>query len=194
MVNKRRPGPEITHAARLAALTGFRQGDLLRLSWTHVGAHAIEMRTGKSGGRRLASAPLTAEICALLDEIKIEANARTARQRRVGKVDRPIATTILTNSRGAPWRGFNSSWTRAMATAWPKGRDPHFHDLRGTAATAYFRADFTVQEIAQITGWSEDRVERQIDRTPVAFEVPDAYDSKIVGVVGAVAELPPRDK
>jgi len=60
------------------------------------------------------------------------------------------ATTILTNSRGQPWRGFNSSWTKAMADAWPEGKDLHFHDARGTAATNYFRADFTVREIAEI--------------------------------------------
>jgi integrase len=139
---------EVAWAAKLACLTGLRQGDLLRLSWGHVGAHAIEIATGKSNRRRKAVAPLTADIRALLAEIK---KVRTA-------------TTVLTNSRGQPWRGFNSSWTKAMADAWPEGSKLHFHDLRGTAATNYFRAGFTTREIAEIMGWSEDRVERLIDR------------------------------
>jgi integrase len=140
--------PDVIRALKLACLTGMRQGDLLRLSWGHVGAHAIEMATGKSKRRRKAVAPLTAEIRNLLAEIK---QARTA-------------TTILTNSRGQPWRGFNSSWTKAMADAWPGGRDLHFHDARGTAATNYFRADFSIREIAETMAWSEERVERLIDR------------------------------
>jgi hypothetical protein len=122
------------------------------------------MRTGKSGGRRLASAPLTAEIRALLDEIKIEENACTARQRRMGGWIGRSRQPFLTNSRGAPWQGFNSSWTKAMADAWPEGRDLHFHDARGTAATNYFRANFSIREIAETMAWSEERVERLLDR------------------------------
>ena len=51
-----------------------------------------------------------------------------------------------------------------MADAWSEGKDLHFHDARGTAATNYFRADFTTREIAEIMAWSEERVERLIDR------------------------------
>jgi len=51
-----------------------------------------------------------------------------------------------------------------MADAWPEGSKLHFHDLRGTAATNYFRVGFTTRETAEIMGWSEDRVERLVDR------------------------------
>ena len=47
--------PELTHAVDLAAHTGLRLGDLIRLSWSHVQEHAIEMRTSKSGQRREAT-------------------------------------------------------------------------------------------------------------------------------------------
>jgi len=40
----------------------------------------------------------------------------------------------------------------------------HFHDLRGTAATNFYRAGFTSREIAQTLAWTEERVERLIDR------------------------------
>lgn len=43
-------------------------------------------------------------------------------------------------------------------------RDLHFHDLRGTAATHFYRAGMTEREIAQILGWSESRVGKIIDR------------------------------
>jgi DNA-binding transcriptional regulator LsrR (DeoR family) len=40
----------------------------------------------------------------------------------------------------------------------------HFYDLRGTAATNFFRAGLTTREIAQVMAWSEDKVDRLIDR------------------------------
>lgn len=42
--------------------------------------------------------------------------------------------------------------------------DLRFHDLRGTAATRLFKAEFSEREIAETLGWSEDRVKRLIDR------------------------------
>ncbi len=144
-------GREMAWAVKLAALTGLRQADLFRATWGNVGAHAIELRTGKSRGRKRAIALLTAEIRTLLDAIKAA---------RPGK----DATTILTNSRGLPWKGFGSSWAKALDNAWPDGKDLHFHDLRGTAATNYYRAGFTTREIAQMFGWSEEQVEKLIER------------------------------
>ena len=49
---------EIAHAVDLAAHTGLRLGDLLRLSWSHVGEDAITITTGKSKHRRTAIIPL----------------------------------------------------------------------------------------------------------------------------------------
>jgi integrase len=42
-----------------------------------------------------------------------------------------------------------------MIRAGMHDRDLHFHDLRGTAATNFYRAGFTVREIAQTLGWAE---------------------------------------
>jgi integrase len=49
---------EIAHAVDLATHTGLRLGDLLRLSWSHIGDDAIVLATGKSRGRREAIIPL----------------------------------------------------------------------------------------------------------------------------------------
>lgn len=135
-------GKEVMWAARLAIFTGLRQGDLLRLSWSHVSEHAIEVRTRKTGTTALI--PMHAELKTLLAAIP----------RR--------SPVILTNSDKRPWRGgFGSSWNKAITKA---GIDKHFHDLRGTAATKLYLADLTIREIAQIMGWSERQVEAIIDR------------------------------
>ena len=49
---------EIAHAVDLAAHTGLRLSDLLRLSWSQIGEDAITFATGKSRGRREAIIPL----------------------------------------------------------------------------------------------------------------------------------------
>jgi integrase len=138
--------PEVGYAVRLAVLTGLRRDDLFRLSWPHVGEHAIEIKTAKGRGRRIAIVPLTQAAKALLAQIP----------RR--------STAVLTNSSGKPWRGFSSSWSTAVEKAGLADRGLHFHDLRGTAATNFYRANFSTREIAETMGWEETRVERLIDR------------------------------
>jgi integrase len=138
--------PEIQWAARLAALTGLRQGDLLRLTWSQVGDLAIQLKTSKSRGRRSALVPITQ---AIRDQL-------AAIPRR--------AMTVLTNTNGESWKtGFGASWQAAIKRADLGGRDLHFHDLRGTAATNYYRAGLTSQEIADIMGWGKEHVEKLID-------------------------------
>lgn len=138
--------PELANAVELASLTGLRLGDLLRLCWNHVGADAIVVGTGKSGGRRDAIVPLHDALRVLLQRIP----------RR--------STVILTNSKGRPWRGFQASFIKAKAKAWPQGVDLHFHDLRGTAATKFYLAGLSEREIGEIMGWEEESVRRIIRR------------------------------
>lgn len=134
---------EVMWAIRLAALTGLRKSDLLKLSWTHVREHSIEIRTGKSGQRKTAVIPIYQELRALLREIP---------QR---------ATTILTNQEGHSWKtGFDASFIRYKNKA---GVEKHFHDLRGTAATKMFLAGLSIREIAEMFTWAEDQVERLIN-------------------------------
>jgi integrase len=137
--------PEIVWALKLACLTGLRQSDLLRLSWSHVGDLSIEITTGKSKHKRTAVIPIYAELRALLAEIPKR------------------ATTVLTNQDGQPWKsGFGSSWNKALKAAGETRL--HFHDARGTTATKLHLADFKTREIAEQLAWSEDQVERIINR------------------------------
>jgi integrase len=145
---KRTCSPEIAHAVDLDSHTGLRLGDLLRLSWSHVGEDAISFFTGKSRGRREAIIPLYDDLRNVL--------ARIPKR----------ATTILTSSKLRPWTpdGFGSSFNTAKKEAGIADRDLHFHDLRGTAATRFYIAGLPIRVIAEILAWSEDQVDKIIRR------------------------------
>jgi integrase len=140
--------PQISQAIDLAAATGLRRGDLLRLSWSHVDDDAISITTSKSRHRREAIIPLYDHLRDILNRIPKR------------------STTILTSSRGRPWTGdgFNSSFTAAMKRAGMGDAELNFNDLRGTAATRFYNADLPMRVIAEILAWDEDHVERIIRR------------------------------
>lgn len=140
--------PEVYQAARLAELTGLRQADLLKLTWRHINDLSIEITAGKSrknGKRgRTALIPLYGDLKGYLATLPKR------------------ALTVLVNTDGEQWKtGFGSSWGAATTRA---GVDKHFHDLRGNAATRYYRAGYSIREIAQIMVWTEDAVEELINR------------------------------
>jgi integrase len=139
---------EIAHAVDLASHTGLRLGDLLRLSWSHVGDDAIIVTTGKSKHRREAIVPLYGALRDIL--------ARVPRR----------STVVLTNTRGRAWtvNGFTSAFNRAKHVAGMAERNLHFHDLRGTAATRFYTAGLSERIIAEILGWREENVARIIRR------------------------------
>jgi integrase len=135
---------EVAHAIDLAAATGLRRGDLLRLAWSHVGDDAISITTGKSQHRRAAIIPLYDGLRDVL--------ARIPKR----------STTILTNSKGRPWTndGFGTMFNNAKRAAGVAHL--HFHDLRGTAATRFYTAGLPERVIAEIMGWEESSVAKII--------------------------------
>ncbi|PBB45545.1 integrase [Mesorhizobium sp. WSM3866] len=139
---------EIAQAVDLAAHTGLRVGDLIRLSWSHVGEDAMIITTGKSRHQREAIIPLYQGLRDILGRIPKRS---------------PV---ILTSSKKRPWtvNGLASSFSDAKKIAWPKGDDLHFHDLRGTAATKFYVSGLTEREIAEIMAWEEEHVARIIRR------------------------------
>lgn len=140
---------EVGWAVDLAAHTGLRLSDLIRLSWSHVGENEIVMPTGKSGGTKEAVIPLYADLRAVLAHIPKKS---------------PI---VLTSARWKrPWTkdGLGSSFNKAKIAAEMQDRNLHFHDLRGTAATKFYLAGLTIREIAEIMAWEEEQVERIIRR------------------------------
>ncbi|HMN37200.1 MAG TPA: tyrosine-type recombinase/integrase [Hyphomicrobium sp.] len=139
---------DIGRAVDLAAHTGLRLGDLLRLSWSHVGDDAITITTGKSRHRRTAIIPLYDDLRSVLDSIPKR------------------STIILTNIRRQPWatNGFGTAFNRAKIAAKMNERDLHFHDLRGTAVTKFYVAGVPIRVIAEIMAWEEEHVAKIIRR------------------------------
>jgi integrase len=140
---------EVGWALDLAAHTGLRMGDLLRLSWSHIGENDITLYTSKGKKQNLvAIIPLYDTLRRLLDSIPKR------------------ATTVLTNTRARPWtaNGFGTSFDNAKIAANMKQIDLHFHDLRGTAATKFYIAGIPIRSIAEIMAWDEDSVEKIIRR------------------------------
>lgn len=128
-------------ALMLAALTGLRLGDLVRLTWAQVGPQAIILVTSKRKGR--AVIPILPQLRRLLDRL---------RMRKRGK----DVETVLVNSRGQGWTesGLGSVFQKAK----PATFDRTIHDLRGTYVTWLATKGLTDDEIARIVGWTAKRV------------------------------------
>jgi integrase len=142
------PG-HIHRALVLASLTGLRQGDLLALAWEQVTPDYVATVTKKRGGE--AVIPLHDELARFL-------------------TGPPWKGPILRTSAGDPWTasGFQSSWRNHK----PAGFDRRFHDLRGTFVTRLCVKGFADSEIADMIGWTADRIAsiraRYVDRVAVA--------------------------
>lgn len=139
---------EVKWVIDLAAHTGLRVADLLRLSWSHVGPDAIIISTGKSRHKREAIIPRYDA----LDEVLTRIPKRS-----------PV---VLTSTKRKPWRqdGFNTMFWRAKQRTDMLERDLHFHDLRGTAATKFYIAGLSIRVISEIMAWEEETVEKIIRR------------------------------
>jgi integrase len=142
---------------RLCVLPGLRREDLVTVTLDDVYDHAIVKRALKvsRGRRRTVTMPRLPELDALLGELG-------QRQRQEG------VRNLLVNSRGKPWSGdgFGGSFNRIRDAAGivyldpdtGKERPKHLHDLRGTFATRLIEKGLTDQEVAEVMGWSPDRV------------------------------------
>lgn len=158
---------EVAHAVDLAAFTGLRRGDLLRVSWSHVDDASIVMTTSKSKHRREVFIPLYADLRRALAAIPKR------------------ATTILTNSHGRPWtkNGFETAFQRAKRAA-GIGGELHFNDLRGTAATRFYVADIEIRVIAEVMGWEEEHVGKIIRKYVGRNAATKAFIAKFDGIKG----------
>lgn len=140
----RASSPELVWALTLAAETGQRQGDLLRMSWSQINDGWIKLSQSKTRAR--VEVPVTEHLSSVLATIP----------RR--------AITVLTTQSGRSWTqdGFRASWSKAFAKAGLG--DLHFNDLRGTAVVQLAEAGCTIPEIASITGHSLKSVSSILER------------------------------
>lgn len=146
---------ELAQAVELAAFTGLRQSDLIRLAWGHYDGSSFSLRTAKRG--KAVIIPAVQGCKDLMANIK-----------RKGPV-------ILMPHRGkSPWTadGLRSSFRTACKLA---RINRTFHDLRRTAATRLLIAGLDSSQVAMIMGWEEEAVEglkrKYVSRAAVASAV-----------------------
>ncbi|MET3527190.1 tyrosine-type recombinase/integrase [Phenylobacterium koreense] len=157
---------EVGFIVRLAALTGLRRADLLRLEWAHISDVAIQLTPLKTSRRRQPRrviVPLLDETLALLKEIKEQQERRwtelAGAAMHKGTSAPPKPHTVLSNTRGRAWTK-DGAEHQVLETKQKLGIDKHLHDCRGSFATRLRKAGATASEIADILGWTEARVER----------------------------------
>lgn len=134
----REAAPEpLRRALMLAVETGQRQGDLLALKWSAVGASVITLKQSKTGAR--VAIPISMDLKEALSGLA-----------------RSPDGFVLTTAAGSPWdskgNGFRSEWRDACRAAGVSGVT--FHDLRGTFVTRKLATGWSTQEVAMCTGHS----------------------------------------
>lgn len=154
---KRQDKLHVVDGLRLCSLTGLRRADLVSVSRAEVFEHAIVRRALKAsnGLRRMASMPRVPQLDELLVELEM-------RLRETG------VETLLVNSRGKSWTGdgFGGSFNRIRDAAnivhidseTGAKRLKHLHDVRGTFATHLISAGLVDAEVAEVMGWSVEKV------------------------------------
>lgn len=146
---------DITDAMELALWTGARRSDLCKLTWDMLdkdGWLTFDQGKVKKEINRTVSLPTFAlpPLAALLKRIK-------AKQKALGYTGPNILTvTDPTGQRGTRWMRFanlDKRWRAIKEDAHNKHLHPlHWHDLRGTLATAMDEAGCSDKEIAAVTG------------------------------------------
>lgn len=151
--------PQVIDGLRLATFTGFRCADLVSLTFDEVGEVAIVKTAGKKsrGRRRIVTIPVVPGLRELIDELRT-------------RFRKPGVETVLVNSFGDTWAsgGFTKRFMEGRDRAgivepansaidMPK-RKKHLHDVRGTFATKLILSGLTDREVADIMGWSPERV------------------------------------
>jgi integrase len=153
--------PRAALAIRLAAATGIRRGDLVRLKWSDVREDVIEFATSKSSGRTVAVVPLIDDARSVIAELKRHRDELIA-------ADKVPSAYLLTTKHGGPWTkdAVTQAFIRGAKAAGVAGK--HLHDLRGTAATKLFAMNYSADVVADILGWERDSVaaikRRYVDR------------------------------
>lgn len=139
------PGP-VSLACQIAAWTGQRQGDILKMTWKAYDGRSLTVRQGKTGAA--VRVPVSAPLKAMLDAEKRRGAFIVCTERAMkGSGGRRSPNAVF-----GPYTsdGFRSSFDAAMKEAGIMGLT--FHDLRGTFATRAQEGGATEAEVSAVTG------------------------------------------
>jgi integrase len=130
--------PELARAILLAAWTGLRQGDLLKLAWADIQGDFIIRRTAKRG--RVVRIPITPLAREALDAC-------------------PKVSPLVLTKDGKPWKLSTLNKRFGIARRAAKVTGKRWHDLRGNFATMLVLAGVDTAGIAEVMGWAPDRAD-----------------------------------
>ena len=132
-------------AAHLGVNLGQREGDVLRLAWSHYENGTFTLRQRKTG--QLVSIPATAEL-----------------RETLAAVSRRSPTIVIAETTGQPYLEdhFRHEFARIRDLA-ALPRSLRFMDLRRTAVVRLAEAGCSVPEIAAVTGHTIDRTTRILE-------------------------------
>lgn len=134
----------LRRAVVLAAYTGQRRGDLIKMGWADYDGRAIRVVQQKSQGAVKLTLPVPPPLKLELDRW---------RPAVVDLRGTPVGTILLTDA-GVPWRGGNLSVQMMnhlnKVPGFPEGKN--MHGLRKLAAASLAQAGCSVHEIMAITG------------------------------------------
>ncbi|MBX3429733.1 MAG: tyrosine-type recombinase/integrase [Hyphomonadaceae bacterium] len=153
--------PAIVLALLLVCFTGLRREDICLLTWKSVGKNVIQVKPLKSVRRartsrrsrdaRPANIPITPELRAVLN--------------KCDPGDGKRGPWVLTSTNGGRFTpsGLTSSFIKVRDAANivdEDGRKKRLHDARGTFVTNMRANGFSVDDIAEMVGWSKDEVDK----------------------------------
>jgi integrase len=160
--------PHFANVVKFAVLSGWRQGDILNLTWAELDAGGRK-GTRKSAGRLGAALIYTKALKSLLSTFKRE----------------PDQVFVFPTPKGPKWSalGFRAYFHKAREDAGLADTGLRFHDLRGTFVGIAVQAGIPLEEVARFIGWSPTRAVRissaYIGKDVLAASYARAIDAKL---------------
>ena len=149
---------EMIQAAVLALYTGQRQGDVIRMEWTHIEGELMSVEVVQRKTKKQLWIPVHRDLKVVLAGIGVKEGR------------------ILRDMHGSGWdeERFRATWQREMNRkefAGLRKKGLVFHGLRKSAVVMLLEAGATDAEVAAVTGQSREMVEhyaRQVNQKKLA--------------------------
>jgi len=141
-------------AILLAAYSGLRQCDLVRLTWSAISPTHIVRRTSKR--KRVVHIPITPALRRVLDACRAAAGD-------VSDDELQLRPVLMRAGKAWTQSNVNKVWRLARAAAAKKAPSiagKRWHDLRGTYATSLHREGYEDDEVDRIMGWKKGNSEQ----------------------------------